>query len=165
MTKNKKTSTRGAGKGQKLLSSTRDQIIKDLQRVHKLFPTAVPDRDFYRIHGRYSDAEWKAHFPKFKDFAAAAQVKLTPETAFAKAASGLDTVIDLVKRFEDDWDKYQMDGVYVRIVELRELFTAWQIVTEMDEDGNDLPQSEIEARLAKAKSAPLVRLEMPKGKR
>jgi hypothetical protein len=61
--------------------------------------------------------------------------------------------------------EYQLDGVYVRIVELRELFATWQIVMEMDEDGNDLPQSEIEARLAKAKSAPLVRLEMPNEKR
>ena len=75
----------------------------------------------------------------------------------------LDKAIDLIQKYEVDgsgWDKYQLDGVYVRIVELRELFAAWQIVIEMDEDGNDLPQSEIEARLAKAKSAPLVRLEM-----
>ena len=48
----KKTSTRGAGKGRKLSSGTRDQLIKDLQRVHKLFPTATPDRDFYRQHGK-----------------------------------------------------------------------------------------------------------------
>jgi hypothetical protein len=48
----KKTTSRGAGKGQKLLSGTRDQLIKDLQRVHKVFPTAVPDRDFYRQHGK-----------------------------------------------------------------------------------------------------------------
>jgi hypothetical protein len=44
----KERPTRGAGKGLKLLSGTRDQLIKDLQRIHKLFPTAVPDRDFYR---------------------------------------------------------------------------------------------------------------------
>ena len=48
MAKNKETSHRGTGKGQKLLSGTRDQLIKDLQRVHKVFPTAEPDRDFYR---------------------------------------------------------------------------------------------------------------------
>ena len=80
----------------------------------------------------------------------------------------LDKAIDLIQKYEVDgsgWDKYQLDGVYVRIVELRELFATWQIVIEMDEDGNDLPQSEIEARLAKAKSAPLVRLEMPNEKR
>src|ERR1700751_2022344 len=73
----KNTSTRGAGKGQKLLSGTRDQLIKDLQRVHKVFPTAVPDRDFYRQHGKYADSAWKEHFPRFKDFVAA-QISIAP---------------------------------------------------------------------------------------
>ena len=72
--KNKETSHRGAGKGQKLLSGTRDQLIKDLQRVHKVFPTANPDRDFYRQHGKFADAAWKEHFPRFKDFVAASGV-------------------------------------------------------------------------------------------
>jgi len=76
MAKNKETSTRGTGKGQKLLSGTRDQLVEDLQHVHKLFPTAVPDRDFYRKHGKYADAAWKKHFSRFKDFVAAAG--LTP---------------------------------------------------------------------------------------
>jgi hypothetical protein len=76
MAKNKETSARGAGKGQKLLSGTRDQLMKDLQRVHKLFPNAEPDRDFYRKHGKYADAAWKEHFPRFKDLVAAAG--LTP---------------------------------------------------------------------------------------
>jgi hypothetical protein len=70
----KQTSTQGTGKGQKLLSGTRDQLIKDLQRVHKVFPTAEPDRDFYREHGKYADAAWKKHFSRFKDFVAASGV-------------------------------------------------------------------------------------------
>ena len=73
MAKNKETSTRGAGK---LRSGTHNQLVKDLQHVHKLFPTAVPDRDFYRIHGKYGDGAWKEHFPRFKNFVAAAG--LTP---------------------------------------------------------------------------------------
>jgi len=50
MAKNKETSTRRAGKGQKPSSGTRDQLIKDLQRVHKVFPTAEPDHDFHRVN-------------------------------------------------------------------------------------------------------------------
>jgi hypothetical protein len=76
MPKNKETSTRGAGKEQKLLSGTRNQLIKDLRRVHKLFPQADPDRDFYRKHGKFADAAWKEHFPRFKDFVAASGVAL-----------------------------------------------------------------------------------------
>jgi hypothetical protein len=87
MAKNKETSTRGAGKGQKLLSGTRDQLVKDLQHVHKVFPTAVPDRDFYRRHGKFADAAWKEHFPRFKDFVAAARPTLTP---FAAACRHLE---------------------------------------------------------------------------
>ena len=74
MARNKETSTRGTGKGQKLLSGTRDQLIKDLQRVHRVFPTANSDRDFYRQHGKYADTAWKEHFPRFKDFVAASGV-------------------------------------------------------------------------------------------
>ncbi len=74
MSKNKETSIRGTGKGQKLLSGTRDQLIKDVQRVHKLFPDANPDRDFYRQHGKYADAAWKKHFSRFKDFVAASGI-------------------------------------------------------------------------------------------
>ena len=91
----KLTSTRGAGKGQKLLSGTREQLIKDLQRVHKLFPDANPDRDFYRAHGKYSDAAWKEHFPRFKDFVAAAKPTLTP---FAAACRHLEQAAGLLKQ-------------------------------------------------------------------
>jgi hypothetical protein len=72
MAKNEETSTRGSGKGQKLLSGTEDQLIEDLQRVHKLFPNAEPDRDFYRAHGMYTDAAWKEHFSRFEVFVAEA---------------------------------------------------------------------------------------------
>jgi hypothetical protein len=95
MAKNKKTSTRGVGKGQRLLSGTRDQLIKDLRRVHKVFPTAVPDRDFYRQHGKYADAAWKEHFPRFKDFVAAARPTLTP---FAAACRHLEQAAGLLKQ-------------------------------------------------------------------
>ena len=93
MAKNKETSTRGTGKGQKLLSGTRDQLVKDLQDVHKLFPTAVPDRDFYRKHGKYADAAWKEHFPRFKDFVAVAEI-----TPFAAACQNLDRAAELLQQ-------------------------------------------------------------------
>jgi hypothetical protein len=94
----KEASTRGAVKGQKLLSGTRDQLIQDLQRVHKVFPTAVPDRDFYRVHGKYTDAAVKVHFSRFKDFAAAAVPEMTPDEAFKLAVRSLDRAIDLIQK-------------------------------------------------------------------
>jgi len=89
----KQTSTRGAGKGLKLMSGTRDQLIKDIRRVHKLFPNAEPDRDFYRQHGKYADSAWKEHFPRFKDFVAAAGI-----TPFAAACQNLDRAAELLQQ-------------------------------------------------------------------
>jgi hypothetical protein len=71
---NKQVSTRGAGKGQRLLAGSRDQLLKNLKRVHKLFPDANPDRDFYRAHGKYADSAWKVYFPHFRDFVKAAEI-------------------------------------------------------------------------------------------
>lgn len=53
---------------------TREQVLQDLQRVHKLFPDASPDRDFYRVWGRYTDGAWKPYFSTFKKFVKAAEI-------------------------------------------------------------------------------------------
>ena len=62
MAKNKETSHRGAGKGQKLLSGTRDQLIKDLQRVHKFSRRRSQTETFTVVHGKYADAAWQETF-------------------------------------------------------------------------------------------------------
>lgn len=164
----KKTSTRGADKGQKLLSGTRDQLIKDLQRVHKVFPTAVPDRDFYRQHGKYADAAWKTHFPRFKDFAAAALPEMTPDEAFKLAVRSLDKAIALVKKWHEDaeygegWDKHQTDMVEARVEELYEQFYYWRLVKEMDEEDAAGVEVEEPKHPAQDETIPLVKLGMPK---
>jgi hypothetical protein len=80
MAKNKETSTRGAGK---FIAGTRNALVNDIQNVHELFnqhfPTEVPDIDFYRKHGKFTDDAWKRHFPRFEDFVAEAGV--TPAAA------------------------------------------------------------------------------------
>ena len=135
----KETSTRGAGKGQRLSSGTREQLIRDLQRVHKVFPTAKPDRDFYRVHGKYSDAAVKVHFPRFKDFAAAAVPEMTPDEAFKLAVRSLDRAIDLIQKWHEDakygegWVKHQIDAVNARVHELDELFYMWRLVKTIDD--------------------------------
>jgi hypothetical protein len=137
---NKETSTRGAGRGQKLLSGTRTQLIADLQRVHKVFPTAVPDRDFYRQHGKYSDAAVKVHFSRFKEFAAAAVPEMTPDEAFKLAVRSLDRAIDLIQKWHEDaeygegWVKHQIDVVDARVHKLDELFYTWRLIKTMDEE-------------------------------
>ena len=140
MAKNKETSTRGTGKGKKLLSGTREQLIKDLQRVHKLFPDANPDRDFYRAHGKYTDAAVKVHFSRFKEFAAAAVPEMTPDEAFKLTVRNLDQAIDLTQKWHEDaeygegWDKHQTDAVNARVHKLDDLFFTWRLIKEMDKE-------------------------------
>ena len=131
----KETSARGAGKGQKLLSGTRDQLVKDLQRVHKLFPTAVPDRDFYRKHGKFGDAASKEHFPRFKDFVAAAQPTLTP---FVAACRHLEQAAERLKQH----------GKRLSEQELWELDLIFQKVSWLVPALNDYSDRETDAFLA-----------------
>jgi hypothetical protein len=135
----KETSTRGAGKGQKLLSGTRDQLVKDLQRVHKVFPTAVPDRDFYRQHGKYADAAWKTHFPRFKDFVAAARPTLTP---FAAACRHLEQAAGLLKQHGNNLSDDELREIN------RSLFGKVEWLNQELEDFSDRVTDEILAAMA-----------------
>src|SRR5579862_5844633 len=125
-------------KSAKLVSRT--ALIKDLQHVLKVFPGSQPDRDFYRVHGKYTDAAVKVHFSRFKDFAAAAMPEMTPDEAFKLAVRSLDKAIALVKKWHEDaehgegWDKHQIDAMNARVHKLDELFYIWRLIKEMDEE-------------------------------
>jgi hypothetical protein len=151
----KQTSTRGAGKGQKLLSGTRDQLIKDLQRVHKVFPTAVPDRDFYRQHGKYADAAWKEHFPRFKDFVAAAKPTLTP---FAAACRYFEQGVKLLeqhgKHLSGTLGEQEIEELYL-------IFCGTDLVSTLEEHSNKVTD-EILAKMEAEDEAEEKRLKQPK---
>ena len=112
---------------------SRKALIEDMQRVLRTFPTAQPDRDFYRVHGEYSDAAVKVHFSRFKDFAAAAMPEMTPDEAFKLVVRSLDRAIDLIQKWHEDaeygegWVKHQIDAVNARVHELDELFYIWRL--------------------------------------
>jgi hypothetical protein len=48
-------------------AATREQMISDVQRVHKLFPQAVITRDFFRTHSKYIEKAWTQYFSTFSD--------------------------------------------------------------------------------------------------
>jgi hypothetical protein len=109
---------------------SRRALIKDLQHVLKVFPDSQPDRDFYRVHGRYTDAEWKAHFPRFKDFAAAA-IAVKP---FEEARRSLNRALALIKKREGSFSGQEMDILSEKVTELHDEFWTWRLVKEMDEE-------------------------------
>jgi hypothetical protein len=110
--------------------ATREQVIKDMQRVHKVFPDAQPDRDFYREHGRFKDSDWKRYFPKFKDFAKAA-IAVKP---FEEARRALNRALMLIRKREGNFNKQEMDALSDRATELDEEFYMWRLIKEMDEE-------------------------------
>jgi hypothetical protein len=127
---------------------SRKALIEDMQRVLRTFPTAQPDRDFYRVHGKYSDAAVKVHFSRFKDFAAAAVPEMTPDEAFKLAVRSLNRAIDLIQKWHEDakygegWVKHQIDAVNARVHELDELFYMWRLIKTIDdkeEQGEPIP--------------------------
>jgi hypothetical protein len=131
---------------------SRRALILDLQRVLKVFPTAQPDRDFYRVHGKYSDAAVKVHFSRFKDFAAAAVPEMTPDEAFKLAVRSLDRAIDLIQKWHEDakygegWVKHQIDAVNARVHQLDELFWMWRFVKENEDEVKEQVESDDAAR-------------------
>ena len=103
---NKETSTRGTGK---FLAGTRDALVNDIQNVHRLFPTEVPDIDFYRKYGKFTDAAWKQHFPRFEDFVAEAEV-----TPAAAACWHLNQAFKLLQQDFTDEEAREIDAAFNR---------------------------------------------------
>jgi predicted phosphodiesterase len=58
-------------------SATPDNCVSDLRKIQGLHPTKVISRNFYRVHGQYSDATWNQHFGTFHEFRRQAGLELT----------------------------------------------------------------------------------------
>lgn len=47
---------------------TREALIEDLKRVQEANPEATLTRNFYRVHGQFSEGVWQGFFGRFSDF-------------------------------------------------------------------------------------------------
>jgi len=133
MAKYKETSHRGTGKGQKLLSGTRDQLIKDLQRAHKVFPTAQPDRDFYRVHGKYADAAWEEHFSRFNRFVGEAGLLLPPDR---QAMFWAYRLVEILQRDGKDFSEQGMAALHAELGKVIELTETDKAISEEEKAEN-----------------------------
>jgi hypothetical protein len=52
----------------KPIAVSKDELIADLKSVQELYPGAQISRNFYRIHGFYSESQWHYYFPTFSNF-------------------------------------------------------------------------------------------------
>ena len=48
-----------------LYNVTEEECIEDLKTLQNQFPLKNIGRDFYRIHGKYSDKTWNRYFGNF----------------------------------------------------------------------------------------------------
>jgi hypothetical protein len=60
----------------KLIEGSRDAIIADIRRLVEAEPDRVIGRNYYRVHGRYAESAWSAHFGTWSE--AKKQANITP---------------------------------------------------------------------------------------
>lgn len=54
-----------------------DDCVEDLRQVQKEHPDSFIGRNFYRVHGKYSDSTWNCHFGTFEEFKRRAGLQLS----------------------------------------------------------------------------------------
>jgi hypothetical protein len=58
---------------------SQSDLIEDLARVATEHPEATLTRNFYRVHGRFSEGVWQGFFGRFSEFLKAADMEAEPE--------------------------------------------------------------------------------------
>ena len=76
----------------KIKQGTQEDCIQDLRRLAIANPEVAISRNYYRVHGRFSESVWSAYFGTFEEFKRQAGLKLSRqqhamERAIAKHAS------------------------------------------------------------------------------
>jgi hypothetical protein len=76
----------------KIKEGTQEECVADLVRLAKANPTQVISRNYYRVHGKFSESVWNRYFGTFEEFKRQAGLKLTRqqhahERSIAKHAS------------------------------------------------------------------------------
>lgn len=105
----------------KIKSATEDEVLADLYAIAQANPDKVITRNFYRVHSRYAESAWNAHFGTFLEFKRQAGITLSRhqhkvEREIAKHAS-------VEKMKEMNHEKGEWEGAYKR-----EYRGRWQTV-------------------------------------
>jgi hypothetical protein len=88
----------------------RQQCIDDLRKMAIDNPTMAISRNYYRVHGKYSESNWSAFFGTFLEFKRQAEVILTRQQHVLERQIAKHASIDHYRRMtidQSDWgDKY-----------------------------------------------------------
>lgn len=96
----------------KITSASRDEVISELRRIAEADPDRVVTRNYFRVHSRYAESAWNAHFGTFSEFKRQAGIILSRhahrlEKDIAKHAS-----VDRLRALTEE--KRSWEGSYER---------------------------------------------------
>jgi len=117
----------------KLSSGTEEELIEDLQRVHKLRPDAEPDIDFYRAHGKFADAAWEEHFSPFNRFVGEAGLLLPPGR---QALYWAYRLFEILQQHRKEFSKQGMELIRAELRKLDELTKTDRAISEEEKAEN-----------------------------
>lgn len=80
-------------------NATRDDCTEDLRRVQEDHPDMFICRNFYRVHGEYSDSTWNAHFGTFEEFKRQAGLQLNRGQHHLEKKIARHAALDTYRRF------------------------------------------------------------------
>lgn len=69
---------------------TRQELIDDLLKVQEAHPDATLTRNFYRVHGKFSEGIWQGFFGRFSDFRKAAGMEPDPSAVKKETKETID---------------------------------------------------------------------------
>ena len=107
--------------------ATKQACIEDLRRVQKAEPNKFITRNFYRIHGKFSEKTWNRYFGTMEEFRSQAQLQLSRTQRHLEKHIAKHAALDESRKFFrleiEPWvgkyakyDRYQPDGSMKKIV-------------------------------------------------
>jgi hypothetical protein len=83
-------------------SATADNCILDLRRLQEIHPDKSITRNFYRVHGKYSDATWQQHFGTFHEFRRQAGLELSRDQHSLERQIAKHASLDVYRSFYEE---------------------------------------------------------------
>lgn len=83
-------------------NATSEDCIEDLRRLQKEFPFKSLTRNFYRHHGKYSDATWNQFFGTFHEFRRQAGLELSRDQHSLERKIAKHAFLDVYRSFYEE---------------------------------------------------------------
>jgi predicted MPP superfamily phosphohydrolase len=107
--------------------ATKHDCIEDLRRIKGLNPNQFITRNFYRIHGKYSEKTWNRYFGTMEEFRSQAGLQLSRTQRHLEKHIAKHAALDESRKFfrleVEPWvgkyakyDQYQPDGTMKKIL-------------------------------------------------